>query len=114
MWEPREERRRAPSLTPPEGCRVNFTRGTGGQVLDISPGGALFLTRAPLRGGQRAQVRVELGSEAVEAQAEVRWSKVNEVEGSNEFLVGVAFVSPSQETQRAIWEFVGRGRNRSG
>ena len=77
----------------------------------VSVGGVFVRTLDPPAKGRRVLVQIHLPSgESVEAEGRVAWTRVP-LGGAKEPGVGIEFVAPGREAQRALSRLVSRARS---
>ena len=104
---PWTERRRHPRLPPGDDIRLTLPNVVDAEVLDISVGGALLSSSAPLRVGHRARLRTLLGREPFSAWFEVRRAEEGTQHGqTHRFHLGVSFTAIEEKARRTLQRFV--------
>ena len=98
MAQPTTERRLATRIEPPESRRLSLNVSLSVQVFDISRSGVSLGSKAELRIGDRAQLRVTVASRSVSVTIEVRHVSVGAQSGRGiRYRAGAVFVGLSPE-----------------
>src|SRR5437867_1879930 len=95
------ERRRAPRVQPPQVQQLALETTIPVQVLDLSLSGVLLASKVALSVGERAELRVAIGSRSVRVMIEIRRVSVenNPPRGGARYRAGAVF-GPMTAEQR--------------
>jgi hypothetical protein len=107
------ERRRTLRAAPPDGRELTLDISLPVEMLDISLSGVQLASRAPLKVGERAELRASIGSRAISLMIEVR--RVAPAQqpsrGGARYRVGATFDPMSVEQRLALEQVVGMERS---
>jgi hypothetical protein len=108
MAEPNPERRRTTRVEPASAQQLSLTVSLPVKVLDVSRSGVLVGSKTELSIGERAELRVSVGSRTLTATIEVRHLSTDpRARGGLQYRAGAVFVTLTAEQRLLLEQMLG-------